>query len=423
MSDIIEKNDSPEPTEASQVAAFGGKAVAAASVEVPSYMPRRTVGQLLRSDLGFIPVMLTLIVVVVYFSIVTQGIFLTPENLSNLVGQIATIGVLGLGVIMVLLLGEIDLSIAAVSVLCSVVMAVFSERLGAPAWVAILAALLTGALIGLINGFFVAVLRVPSFIVTLAGSIGYAGLLLHLLAGQATLIINNSFINAIAGSFMPNYLGIGLPAIAVVLYAASLIFNYVRRKRAGLRTVSLLWLVFQIVITAVLVLGAVAVFVSYQGVPYTTEILFGLIALFWLLLTKTAFGRHIYAVGGNSEAARRAGINVVGVRIAAFTMCSTLAAVGGIIAASRGTAVASQIDPTLLLNAIAAAVIGGVSLFGGRGSVWAIVLGVLIIGSLVNGLALLSQGTDVSEMVEGAVLLIAVTVDALVRRAQARSGR
>jgi D-xylose transport system permease protein len=426
MSDIIEKNDSPEPTEASQEAAFGGKEVAAASVEVPSYMPRRTVGQLLRTDLGFLPVMLTLILVVVYFSIVTQGIFLKPENLSNLVGQIATIGVLGLGVIMVLLLGEIDLSIASVAVLCSIIMATLSERAHTNALIAILAALLAGAIIGFINGFFVAVLRVPSFIVTLAGSIFYSGLLLNLLAGQSTLIINNSFILSIAGSatsFLPDYLGIGLPVLAVILYAASLIFNYVRRRRAGLRTGSLPWLVLQIVLTAVLVLGAMAVFESYQGVPYTTAILFGLIVLFWLILTKTAFGRHVYAVGGNAEAARRAGINVVGVRIAAFTLCSLLAAVGGIILASRGNAVASQVDPTLLLSAIAAAVIGGVSLFGGRGSVWAIVLGVLIIGSLVNGLALLSQGTDVSEMVEGAVLLIAVTVDALVRRAQARSGR
>jgi D-xylose transport system permease protein len=141
-----------------------------------------------------------------------------------------------------------------------------------------------------------------------------------------------------------------------------------------------------------------------------------LIALFWLIMTKTSFGRHVYAVGGSAEAARRAGINVVGIRMACFTLCSTLAAVGG-------TAVASQIDPVLLLNAIAAAVIGGVSLFGGRGSVWAVVLGALIIGSLVNGLALLSQGTDVSEMVEGVVLLIAVSVDALVRRAQQRTGR
>src|SRR6266446_518933 len=426
MSDIIEKNDAPEPSESSAVPAFGAKSTGAAAVEVPSYMPRRTLGQMLRGDLGFIPVLLTLILVVVYFSIASNGIFLRPQNLSNLVGQIATYGILGLGVTMVLLLGEIDLSIAAVAYLCAVVMAVLSERAGAPAWVAILAALLAGAVIGLINGFFVAVLRVPSFIVTLAGSIGYAGLLLNLLAGQSTLIINNSFIVAIAGSpqsFLPNILGVALPAIAVLLYAAGLIYTYVRRNRAGLRTSSLLWLVAKIAIAAVLVMGAVAVFQSYTGVPYSTAILFGLIALFWLIMTKTSFGRHVYAVGGNSEAARRAGINVVGIRVAAFTLCSTLAALGGVILASHGTAAASNIDSTLLLNAIAAAVIGGVSLFGGRGSVWAIVLGVLIIGSLVNGLALLNQGTDVSEMVEGVVLLIAVTADALVRRAQMRTGR
>src|SRR5215471_6937259 len=243
MSDIIEKNDSPEPSEASQVAAFGEKAPASAAVEVPSYMPRRTVGQLLRSDLGFIPVLLTLIVVVIYFSFVTHGLFLKPENLSNLVGQIVTFGILGLGVIMVLLLGEIDLSIAAVSVFCSVVMAVLSERVGTNALIAILVGLLAGAIVGCINGFFVAVLRVPSFIVTLAASIFYSGLLLALLAGQSTLIISNSFIVAIAGSpesFLPNSLGVGLPAIAVLLYAAGLIVSYVRRKRSGLRTVSLL---------------------------------------------------------------------------------------------------------------------------------------------------------------------------------------
>ena len=427
MSDIIEKNDSPEPTEASQMTAFNGQATAGASVEVPSYMPHRTIGQLLRGDLGFIPVLLTLIIVVVYFTIVSGGIFLQPENISNLMGgQIATIGILGLGSIMVLLLGEIDLSVASVSVLCSVIMAVFSERLGMPAGVAILAALVAGAVIGLINGVLVAVLRVPAFIVTLAGSIGYAGLLLHLLNGQSTLIINNSFIIAIAGSaksFLPDYLGIGLPLIAVLLYAAGLVVNYVRRRRAGLRTVSGTRVIVQIVIATVIVAGGVTVFESYEGVPYPTAILFGFIILFWLILTKTSFGRHIYAVGGNAEAARRAGINVVGVRIAAFTLCSMLAAVGGIVAASHGTAVASQIDSTLLLNAIAAAVIGGTSLFGGRGSAWSIVLGILIIGSLVNGLALLSQGADVSEMVEGAVLVVAVTVDAIVRRAQAQTGR
>src|SRR6266567_6956693 len=174
MSEIVEKNDTPEPSEASQMAGLSSQEVQSADVEVPSYLPRRTLGQLLRGDLGFVPVLFTLIVVVIYFSIATNGIFLHPENLSNLVGQIVTFGILGLGVTMVLLLGEIDLSIASVSVFCAVVMAVLSERNGVPGVVAILAGLLAGALVGLINGFFVAVLRVPSFIVTLAASIFYS---------------------------------------------------------------------------------------------------------------------------------------------------------------------------------------------------------------------------------------------------------
>jgi len=171
----------------------------------------------------------------------------------------------------------------------------------------------------------------------------------------------------------------------------------------------------------VLVEGAVVLFESYNGVPYTAAIVFGLIAIFWILLTKTSFGRHMYAVGGNAEAARRAGINVIYIRIMAFTLCSALAAVGGIILASRSLSVQSQVPATLLLDAIAAAVIGGVSLFGGRGSVWSIVLGMLIIGSLENGLDLKSQPVEVKEMIEGAVLLLAVTVDAVLRRIQARS--
>ncbi len=423
MGDIVEKKN-----EVSTTSSPAAQSAVGAAVEVPSYMPRRTLGQRLRGELGFVPVVLTLLVIVTYFYVDSGGLFLSPQNVSNLAGQIpsTTGGILGLGVIMVLLLGEIDLSIAVVATLCSVIMAVLSERVGAPAWVAIMAALLSGALIGFINGFFVAVVRVPSFIVTLAGSIGYSGLLLYLLQGQATLIINNSFIDSIAGSaysFLPNFLAIGLAVLVVLLFAAGLGINYVRRKRAGLRTTSPLWLIAQVVIVAVVVGGAVAELNSYVGVPYPTVIFFGLIAVFWLLMTKTPFGRHVYAVGGSSEAARRAGISVPGIRIACFTLCSTLAAVGGIVAASRGLSVASQIPVALLLDAIAAAVIGGVSLFGGRGSVWAIALGVLIIGSLENGLALKNAPTEVTEMVEGVVLLIAVTADALIRRAQVRTGR
>jgi D-xylose transport system permease protein len=168
---------------------------------------------------------------------------------------------------------------------------------------------------------------------------------------------------------------------------------------------------------------ALIVFEQYRGIPYSALILLTALIVFWLIMRFTGFGRHVYAVGGNAEAARRAGIGVVGIRVAIFMLASTLAAIGGILASSRAISASAQINPTLLLDAIAAAVIGGVSLFGGRGSVWAVVLGSLIIGSLENGLDLLNQGTDVKLMVEGVVLLIAVTADAIVRRRNAASGR
>src|SRR5258708_15399129 len=388
MSDTIEKNESP----GSSTSAI------ATSVEVPTTAAvpqKRTARDLLRGDLGFIPVLVTLIVIMAFFTIASGGIFLKPENLSNLVLQIATIGIIGLGEILVLLLGEIDLSVAAVSVFWAGVMAVLSERVGVPGVVAILAALLTGALVGFINGFFIAYLRVPSFIVTLAASIFYSGLLLNMLAGQATLIIRDPLIIGIAGtpvSFLPDILGIGLPILGVLLYALSVSLNFRRRRRAGLRTVSLTQLILQIAIAFVIVLGVVTLFQSYQGVPYATAILVALIVLFWIILTKTPFGRHVYAVGGNNEAARRAGINVVGIRIAVFTLCSALAAVGGIVQASRGLAVASQIDPVLLLNAIAAAVIGGVRPSRGRRCPWRLSVGGPLLRALGMRARLVERG-------------------------------
>jgi len=406
----------------------------AASVEIPSYTQKQTVGQLLRGDLGSLPVLLTLIVIALYFTVTTGGLFLSPTNLSNLLQQIITTGVDALGVTLVLLLGEIDLSIAAVGTFAAVVMGVLMNYHGIPAWEAILLGILAGALAGAINGFFIAVLRIPSFIVTLAASIFYAGLLLNLLNGQATLIIQNQFVLSIAGSstsFLPDYLGVGLPTLILVLYAGGLILDHIARKRAGLRARPLLQLILQIGLAVVIVEGTVAVLENtpsatpgiFLGVPNSAAILFALILILWLVLTKTTFGRHLYAVGGNMEAARRAGINVVFIRIVAFTLCSTLASVGGILAASYANSVATQINPSLLLDAIAAAVIGGTSLYGGTGSVWNVVLGALIIGSLENGLDLKSQGSDVKQMVEGVVLLFAVTVDAVVRRAQKQSGR
>src|ERR1700676_717787 len=286
------------------------------AVEVPSYRQRQSIGQLLRNDLGFIPVLITLVLIMVFFQVASRGLFFSSGNLTNLFLQTAQIGLLGVGIILVLLLGEIDLSVAAVSTLCGVILGVLSERVGLPPILSIPGALIAGALIGFVNGYFIAILRIPSFIVTLATSITYSGLLITLLQGQATLEIQNSFIDNIAGSptsYLTDALGIAIPTVAVLIYVLYRVINYRRRQAMGLRNPSVPSFIGLLILTVVLVEGAVVIFESNHGVPYSTAILFGAILIFWIILTKTSFGRHIYAVGGNKEAARRAGISVVGI--------------------------------------------------------------------------------------------------------------
>lgn len=391
--------------------------------DIPAPRPKFSLQSLMRGELGFIPVLLTLVVITVYFQITTTGVFLQARNLSNLTQQIVVISILSTAAVLVLLLGEIDLSLAAVAQTCAAIMAVLSVYQNWNPWLAILVGLLTGTVIGLINGFFIAVLRVPSFIVTLAGSIGYAGLLLLVLGRQTTLVVRDPTIRSLAPTYLPPAVGWGIPLILVILYGLGIWFEQRRRSQANLPTKSPAQLVLQIGAALLITIVTAYLFQSYQGVPQAVLISLGVILVFWLILKKTPFGRHLYAVGGNAEAARRAGINVVGMKLTVFALASTLAALAGIMLTSRSTAVATQISATLLLNAIAAAVIGGVSLFGGRGSVWAVVLGALIIGSLDNGLDLLNQEQSVKAIVQGAVLLLAVTVDAVVRRANPSKAR
>ncbi|MBD3882840.1 inner-membrane translocator [Phormidium tenue FACHB-886] len=378
---------------------------------------------LMQGDLGFIPVLITLALITIYFQLTTSGVFLQARNLSNLTQQIVAIGILSVAAVLVLLLGEIDLSLAAVAQACAAIMATLSVYQNLNAGLAILVALLVGALIGLINGFFVAVLRVPSFIVTLAGSIGYAGLLLLVMGPQTTLVIRDPAIRSLAPTYLPPAVGWGIPIVGLALYALGTWYNRQRRTQAGLPVQHATQTVLQLAAAAAVALIIVFLFQSYQGVPQAVMIALGLVVVFWLLLKKTAFGRHLYAVGGNAEAARRAGINVVRMKITVFVLASTLAAFAGVMMTSRSTAVATQISSTLLLNAIAAAVIGGVSLFGGRGSVWAVVLGALVIGSLDNGLDLLNQDQGIKNIVQGIVLVLAVTADAIVRRAGFAKGK
>ncbi len=388
--------------------------------------PRTTMGAItkyLRGDLGQLPVLVTLVLVAIFFQITSNGLFFKPQNLSNLVLQIATLGTLGLASVLVLLIGEIDLSLGAVAYTCGAVTTVLSVQHGWDAVASLLAGLVAGSLIGLVNGFFIAVLRVPSFIVTLAGLLGFQGVVIHILFPQTSLIVADPNIANLATIYVPTLLGIGLPVVAILLYVGGVIYARWQRLRMAL-AVPPAWTVWlRVGVVVVASIGALALLENYSGVPQSTLILVGVIMLFWQIMRFTRFGRHVYAVGGNAEAARRAGINVTGVRIAIFALASTLAAAGGILLASRTGVASSDVDQTLLLNAIATAVIGGVSLFGGRGSVWAVVLGSLVIGSLANGLALLNQNTDIVYMVEGIVLIIAVTADALVRRRSAVTGR
>lgn len=391
-------------------------AVVAETSEAASVAGQWSWRELIRGDLGQIPVFIGLIVIAIIFQVASGGFFLAPQNLSNLADQVVSIIVLAVASVLVLLIAEIDLSLAAVAYFCGAVTGVLSARSHWSAAEAILAGFLAGIIIGLINGYLVAILRIPSFIVTLAGLIFYQGALSHILQPQTTLQIFDSSIDGIEFSTLDLYTGILVPAVILAIYAAAVLWGRARRQRAGLPVQSTIRLALQIGLPVVFTAVAVYMFDSSQGVPLPMVITMAVVVIFWLITTKTAFGRHIYAVGGNAEAARRAGIRVVGLRIAIFTLAGFLAAVGGLLIVSRGNSAPALVNPYLLLNAIAAAVIGGVSLFGGRGSVWGAVLGALIVGSLINGLALLNVGPDVVEMAEGLVLLAAVLLDALARR-------
>lgn len=380
--------------------------------------------RLRRGEVGQLPAILMLLVIVLIFEYSSKRVFLYPANLSNLVLQEADVAVIALAAVLVLLLAEIDLSLAAVAYLCGAVMTILSTYNHWPAAFALLGALATGLVVGIINGIFVAVLRVPSFIVTLAGYIFYSGLLLHIELPNTTITLFDPALKGIMANYLTFPWDVLSPIPVVLIYIGALLLERRSREKAKLSVAPMWSMWLQVGMIVVFIAAALAVFESALGVPYSVYIVFGVLILSWLLLRFTTYGRHVYAVGGNPEAARRAGINVTMIRISVFALASMLAGLGGILVSSRTTSAPTAVDPRLLLLAIAVAVIGGVSLFGGRGSVWGVLLGVLIIGSLENGLTLFnSTGSDVEQMLEGAVLIAAVVLDAVVRRRNAVSGR
>jgi D-xylose transport system permease protein len=380
---------------------------------------RRAFRALARGELGSVRVLVGIAVIWTIFQIANDR-FLSAINLSNLTLQIAATATISIGVVLILLLGEIDLSVGAVSGLAAGVMAVLSVQHGWPPVLGIFAGLGVGTLIGLFNGFMVTRFGIPSFVVTLAGLLGWQGALLYVLGDTGSVNLPPSIITDLTTTFFDDETGWLIGAIAIGLYAASVLYARRRRAAAGLEVGPITGTAVRLVAVAAAIIGAVLILNEDRGVPLAILIVIVLSVFFTFLTERTPYGRHIFAVGGNEEAARRAGIRTDAIKISVFTLASTLAAFGGILAASRGLAVNQQSGTgDVLLLAIAGPVIAGTSLFGGRGFIWSALLGAVVIGSISNGMDLLALDSDIKFMITGAVLLGAVTIDAVTQRRRA----
>lgn len=396
-------------------------------MERPSLRARaRAFGARVRGgDLGPIPVIAGLIVIWGVFQALNP-VFLSPTNLVNLTMQCAAIGTIALGIVLVLLVGEIDLSVGSVSGLAAAVVAVAFVQAGWPLVFALLSALGAGAAVGLLYGVLYTRFGLPSFVITLAGLLGVLGAQLWVLGetGSINLPFDSWLVQFAQHTFLPPWLSYSLAIISTLAYAYSLRRRARRRAAAALDSQGRAETAVRVGILAVLLLGATWYLNLGRGVGGMFVLFLALVVVMHLALSRTRWGRAVYAVGGSVEAARRAGIRVERIYVSVFVLCTTLAAVGGVLAAAR-LAAANQSSGTgdINLNAIAAAVIGGVSLFGGRGTAFAALLGVIVIQSISSGLTLLNLDSSVRFVVTGVVLVLAVIVDSLSRRARVTLGR
>ncbi|HVY95785.1 MAG TPA: sugar ABC transporter permease [Solirubrobacterales bacterium] len=382
-----------------------------------------TVRRVVQGDLASLRVVFGLAVIWIIFQFENDR-FLSAQNLTNLMLQITATGLISVGIVYVLLLGEIDLSVGAVSGLAAAVMAVLNVKHGWSPYLAIAAGVAVGMAIGLLQGSLFSRFGIPSFVVTLAGLLAWQGALLQVLGSTGSINITDPKITGLANTFYSDAVGWVFAAIIVVAYGAVLIVGHRRRLAAGLEAENPVSLGVRFAVVTVVTIVATAILNSDRGVPLAVLILLAFVVGMEYVVKRTGFGRHVFAVGGNAEAARRAGISVNGVRVAVFGIAGTMAAIGGIMAASRLLAVNQNSGGNeLLLLAIAGPVIAGTSLFGGRGSVWTALLGALVIGSISNGMDLLALSSAVKFMVTGGVLLLAVIVDAVARQQRSASGR
>ncbi|GAA0035138.1 sugar ABC transporter permease [Brevibacterium metallidurans] len=374
-------------------------------------------------QLGSFPVILALIVIVVVFQSANSN-FLSPANLVNLSTQVAYLAILALGINLILLLGEIDLSLAQLGGLAASVLGVLVVRQDVPPVIALTIILLLGLVVGAIQGWFFAVVGIPAFVVTLAGLLAFTGLTLTVLGTQKNLSMADTFAFDFASYYFPAIWAYVFGAIAVIGFAAGLVYSKLRRHAQGLDSASWLAVIVRIVLLTAIVFGFLILVNQDFGLALPFFLMMVIAIVIDLVLRKTRYGRSIYAVGGKVEAARRAGIRVTWVRISVFMTAGVLAALFGFVKAGVTTNAGSTLVATQdLLNAIAAAVIGGTSLFGGRGTAWAAVLGAFVVGAINNGLYLIGFNSDAQQIITALVLLTAVVIDAVSRRGQRYVGR
>ena len=382
-------------------------------------------------QVGALPALLGLFVLCIVFG-TQSSVFLTPGNLANLLTQAAAVIVIAMGLVFVLLLGEIDLSAGYAAGVCGALLVIMITEMDYPWYLAFPISVFAGILLGGVIGYLVAQLKIPSFVVTLATFLAFQGLLLLLVGEGGTIRIEDPVILAVENKNLSVSYSWIFFLLTAGAYLLSGLLKFRKRKKAGLvDNLFKLWVIKTFVLIAIGTLATWALtversnnpdLVSLRGIPYVVPVILVLLVGATFVLSRTSFGLHIYAVGGNAEAARRAGINVKMVRITAFMICTGFAAVAGMIFVSR----ANSISPTTggsstLLYAVGAAVIGGTSLFGGKGKVSDAILGGIVVAVIDNGMALLGYPAGIKFMVTGAVLLISATIDAVSRRGASTS--
>jgi D-xylose transport system permease protein len=378
-------------------------------------------------DIGSLPIIVGLVVIAVVFGSLDDTFF-TERNFTNLLLQMAPFATISIGVVFVLLLGEIDLSVAYVSAVGGVTMTLLLRpgEPGWPWWLTIGFALLVTTLIGLLQGLVVTKAGVPSFVVTLAGLLIWNGVVLILTtrySSSGTIRIQDSTVRGLANNFLDNFWGWAVSGAVVAAYGLTQVRTAGSRRARGLEAKPIAVIASQVVGLAVVTSAAVWYANRDRGVPVSSLILLALLVFWSFVAARLRFGRHVYAVGGNAEAARRAGINVDRIRITVFMISGFMAGLGGIMFASRLRSVATNTGGgNLLLNVIAAAVIGGTSLFGGTGRVVSALLGTLVVASITNGMGLLNLAQGTQSVITGLVLLAAVLVDAVSKRRRAARG-